>query len=182
MTRVYIVGLLICVMLLQIQSFHFNRMPTFSKSKVSLNIVEYSIYGAQGTCIFYQLMMSGAGASDTFVPDMARRKTMNNILLGSVGLTTLSLAYPYFAFFVPPSTGGGSAGTTATDAAGKDITVEGWKASHQPSARELVQGLKGDATYLILDDQKNLADFGLNAVCTHLGCVVPWNKAENKFM
>jgi len=161
MTRVYIVGLLICVMLLQIQSFHFSRMPKFSKSK---------------------LMMSGAGASDTFVPDMARRKTMNNILLGSVGLTTLSLAYPYFAFFVPPSTGGGSAGTTATDAAGKDITVEGWKASHQPSARELVQGLKGDATYLLLDDQKNLADFGLNAVCTHLGCVVPWNKAENKFI
>ena len=26
-----------------------------------------------------------------------------------------------------------------------------------------------------------LADYGLNAVCTHLGCVVPWNKAENKF-
>ena len=24
--------------------------------------------------------------------------------------------------------------------------------------------------------------FGLSAVCTHLGCVVPWNKAENKFM
>jgi cytochrome b6-f complex iron-sulfur subunit len=46
----------------------------------------------------------------------------------------------------------------------------------------LVQGLKGDAFYLILDDQKNMADFALNAVCTHLGCVVPWNKAENKFM
>jgi cytochrome b6-f complex iron-sulfur subunit len=27
-----------------------------------------------------------------------------------------------------------------------------------------------------------LADFGVNAVCTHLGCVVPWNKAANKFM
>ena len=23
---------------------------------------------------------------------------------------------------------------------------------------------------------------GVNAVCTHLGCVVPWNKAANKFM
>ena len=22
----------------------------------------------------------------------------------------------------------------------------------------------------------------MNAVCTHLGCVVPWNKAANKFM
>ena len=25
-----------------------------------------------------------------------------------------------------------------------------------------------------------LEPFGVNAVCTHLGCVVPWNKAENK--
>ena len=25
-------------------------------------------------------------------------------------------------------------------------------------------------------------NYGLVAVCTHLGCVVPWNKAENKFM
>jgi cytochrome b6-f complex iron-sulfur subunit len=25
-------------------------------------------------------------------------------------------------------------------------------------------------------------DFAINAVCTHLGCVVPWNKATNKFM
>ena len=50
------------------------------------------------------------------------------------------------------------------------------------SRSELIQGLKGDATYLILDENKNMADFALNAVCTHLGCVVPWNKAENKFM
>jgi ubiquinol-cytochrome c reductase iron-sulfur subunit len=51
------------------------------------------------------------------------------------------------------------------------VTVKGWKDSHGPGARELVQGLKGDATYLILDDNKEMADFALNAVCTHLGCV-----------
>ena len=48
--------------------------------------------------------------------------------------------------------------------------------------RKLVQGLKGDATYLIVTDDKKIESYGLNAVCTHLGCVVPWNKAENKFM
>ena len=32
-----------------------------------------------------------------------------------------------------------------------------------------------------MKDDGTLADYGLNAVCTHLGCVVPWNKAENKF-
>ena len=31
-------------------------------------------------------------------------------------------------------------------------------------------------------ENKKIEDFGINAVCTHLGCVVPWNQAENKFM
>ena len=45
-----------------------------------------------------------------------------------------------------------------------------------------MQGLKGDASYLIVKEDGSIADFAINAVCTHLGCVVPWNKAENKFM
>jgi len=128
-----------------------------------------------------KLRMS-AGPGEIFVPDMPRRNTMNAILVGAVGVSALGLAVPYLAFFVPPGSGGGSGGVVAKDALGNDVTVAGWKSSHQPNDRELVQGLKGDASYLILDDQKNLADFALNAVCTHLGCVVPWNKAENKFM
>jgi len=126
--------------------------------------------------------MSGSPGETAFVPDMTRRTTMNNILVASVGISVLGLAAPYLSFFVPPGTGGGSGGTVAKDALGNDITVASWKASHLGDSRELVQGLKGDATYLILDENKNLADFALNAVCTHLGCVVPWNKAENKFM
>ena len=34
---------------------------------------------------------------------------------------------------------------------------------------------QGDATYLIVKADGTLTDYGLNAVCTHLGCVVPWN-------
>ena len=126
------------------------------------------------------MRMSGEDVS--FVPDMPRRQTMNSILLGAVGVSVAGLAVPYLSFFVPAGGGGGSGGVVAKDALGNDVTVEGWKASHQGGARELVQGLKGDATYLILDDAKNMETFALNAVCTHLGCVVPWNKAENKFM
>lgn len=40
--------------------------------------------------------------------------------------------------------------------------------------------MQGDATYLIVKNDGTLADFGLNAVCTHLGCVVPWNKARTR--
>jgi len=129
-----------------------------------------------------KLRMAEQGPGEVFVPDMPRRQTMNAILATAVGVSTLGLAVPYLAFFVPASSGGGGGGTVAKDALGNDITVKGWAETHSPGARELVQGLKGDATYLILDEEKKLADFALNAVCTHLGCVVPWNKAENKFM
>ncbi|KAI8009932.1 hypothetical protein LOK49_LG06G00656 [Camellia lanceoleosa] len=40
----------------------------------------------------------------------------------------------------------------------------------------------GDPTYLVVENDRTLATFGINAVCTHLGCVVPWNSAENKFI
>jgi hypothetical protein len=42
--------------------------------------------------------------------------------------------------------------------------------------------LQGDPTYLSVKEDLSIASFGINAVCTHLGCVVPWNQAENKFM
>jgi cytochrome b6-f complex iron-sulfur subunit len=126
--------------------------------------------------------MSGSPGEVAFVPDMQRRSTMNAILVSSIGVSVLGLAVPYLSFFVPVGSGGGAGGTVAKDALGNDVTVKGWIESHQSGARELVQGLKGDATYLLLDENKVMADYALNAVCTHLGCVVPWNKAESKFM
>jgi cytochrome b6-f complex iron-sulfur subunit len=53
----------------------------------------------------------------------------------------------------------------------------GWPRSE--GDRSLVQGLKGDPTYLIVEGQGAI---GLHAICTHLGCVVPWNSGENKFI
>lgn len=41
---------------------------------------------------------------------------------------------------------------------------------------------QGDPTYLVVESDRTLATYGINAVCTHLGCVVPWNAAENKFI
>lgn len=38
--------------------------------------------------------------------------------------------------------------------------------------------LQGDATYLIVTNEGQIEKYGLNAVCTHLGCVVPWNKVR----
>jgi cytochrome b6-f complex iron-sulfur subunit len=128
------------------------------------------------------IKMDAAASEDAFVPDMDRRKIMNNILLGSVGLTVAGLAGPYLYFFVPKGSGGGGGGIPAKDALGNDITVDSWTSTHQPGDRSLVQGLKGDATYLIVKEDKSIEEYGINAVCTHLGCVVPWNKAEKKYI
>ncbi|XP_044466583.1 cytochrome b6-f complex iron-sulfur subunit, chloroplastic-like [Mangifera indica] len=101
------------------------------------------------------------------VPDMGKRQLMNLLLLGAVSLPTGFMLVPYAAFFAPPGLGGAGGGTTAKDAKGNDV---------------IAQGLKGDPTYLVVEKDRTLASFGINAVCTHLGCVVPWNQAEKKFI
>lgn len=126
--------------------------------------------------------MAASGSADNMVPDMAKRNTMNILLGGTVGAVALGVLYPFTYFFVPKSSGGGAAGTVAKDALGNDVKKTDYLQSHLANSRELVQGLRGDATYLIVnDDKSDLEYYALNAVCTHLGCVVPWNKAENKF-
>jgi len=123
-----------------------------------------------------------AAATDDFYIDMDRRNLMNLILVGSAAVTVGGLAVPYIAFFVPPGSGGGSGGVTAKDALGNDIVLEEYLETHPALDRSLAQGLKGDATYIIVKEDKSIESYGLNAVCTHLGCVVPWSAANNKFM
>eukprot|EP00227_Mantoniella_beaufortii_P004040 CAMPEP_0197614754 /NCGR_PEP_ID=MMETSP1326-20131121/59684_1 /TAXON_ID=1155430 /ORGANISM="Genus nov. species nov., Strain RCC2288" /LENGTH=222 /DNA_ID=CAMNT_0043183631 /DNA_START=76 /DNA_END=744 /DNA_ORIENTATION=- len=115
------------------------------------------------------------------VPDMGKRNVMNLLLVGALGLPGTSLLGGFAYFFVPPSAGGGGAGQAAKDANGNEIKKGSWLKTHLPGDRTLSQGLKGDATYIIVKDDGSIENYGLNAVCTHLGCVVPWNKAENKF-
>ncbi len=118
-----------------------------------------------------------------FVPDMERRNIMNLILVfGGLVPSVGGLAIPYVLFFIPRTSGKSEAGIPALTKSGDTITYESWLSTHASGSRELVQGLKGDATYLVVDEDKKIRDYGINAVCTHLGCVVPWNKSANKFM
>lgn len=117
------------------------------------------------------------------VPDMSRREALNWALLGSVTSVFLGLAGPYFSFLAPKGAGGSAGGAQpAKDIIGNDVIAGEWVETHNPGDRSLVQGLKGDPTYLVVTEDRNLEHYGLNAVCTHLGCVVPWIMAENKFM
>jgi len=121
-----------------------------------------------------------SGSSD--VPDMGRRQFMNLLMVGTGMTTVLGALYPVVKYFIPPSSGGSSGGVTAKDALGNDVIVSDFLGSHGPGDHVLAQGLKGDPTYIVVTEDKSIADFGINAVCTHLGCVVPWNASENKFI
>ncbi|CAI5495452.1 unnamed protein product [Closterium sp. Naga37s-1] len=122
-----------------------------------------------------------AGAP-SFVPDMGRRNLMNLLLAGAVAVPGTAVLGGWLYVLVPPGSGGSGGGLVARDAFGQEITAEGWLKAHGPGDRTLAEGLKGDPTYLVVENDGQLAPYGVNAVCTHLGCVVPFNTAENKFM
>ncbi|MDJ0687651.1 MAG: cytochrome b6-f complex iron-sulfur subunit [Xenococcaceae cyanobacterium MO_188.B32] len=121
-----------------------------------------------------------SGSSD--VPDMGRRQFMNLLTFGTITGVALGALYPVVKYFIPPSSGSAGGGVTAKDALGDDIIVSTYLQEHQAGDRSLAQGLKGDPTYVVLKEDNTIENYGINAVCTHLGCVVPWNASENKFM
>ena len=123
-----------------------------------------------------------AAAEGEFVPDMQRRTIMNLVLLGGAALPVGWLGGGFVYFFVPPGGGGGGGGVQAKDALGNQVKGAEWAKKWPYPSRSLVEGLKGDAHYLIVKADGGIEDFAINAVCTHLGCVVPWNRAANKYI
>lgn len=114
------------------------------------------------------------------VPEIERRKLMNLLLFGAIGLPTAGILVPHTAFFAAPRISGGC--IAAKDEHGNDIIASQWLKTHEPGDRTLTQGLKGDPTYVMVENDRTLATYGINAVCSHLGCIVPWNTVEKKFV
>ncbi|KAI3753810.1 hypothetical protein L2E82_25874 [Cichorium intybus] len=129
----------------------------------------------KGTKVKCQAASIGADG----VSDMERRKLMNLLLFGAIGLPAAGMLVPFTA---RPSSWGSRGGTTAKDEFGNDIIASEWLNTHPPGDKTLTQGLKGDPTYIIIENNRPIATYGINAVCTHLGCIVPWNTVEKKFM
>jgi cytochrome b6-f complex iron-sulfur subunit len=125
-------------------------------------------------------MTQASGTSD--VPSLGRRQFMNLLTLGAATGTIAGMLYPVVRYFIPPSSGSAGGGVTAKNELGNDVVASQFVQAHNPGDRVLVQGLKGDPTYLVVKTDGSLENYGINSVCTHLGCVVPWNAAENKFM
>eukprot|EP00978_Attheya_sp_CCMP212_P027562 scaffold92471_cov39-Attheya_sp.AAC.1 len=113
-----------------------------------------------------------------------RRLVLDSILLSSGGAVLLAQPLICNALFglpdaptTPPSR------TTAKDRMGSDVVLSTYLQTHRPNDFSLVQGLKGDPAYLIVSfDGSALLPYALNAECTHLGCVVPYDEAQLKFI
>ncbi len=114
----------------------------------------------------------------------SRRQFLTLLTTGAIGGAVVGALYPVVAYFIPPGTGAASSGVEARDKDGKVIKVSELLASTAAGTRIIVQGLSvkaGPATYIVVDENKKVANFALNAVCPHLGCVVPWDTGLNQF-
>jgi len=125
----------------------------------------------------------GAGGEYTgFVPDMQRRTLMNVVITAASAIPVGVILGGFLWYLYPPMPSGGSGGITAGDKNGNAVTIADWMKTHNSkSVPELLQGFNGDPTYIFSTDD-GIKDFACDAVCTHLGCVVPWSQANNKFM
>mmetsp|Transcript_3177 Transcript_3177/g.3815 ORF Transcript_3177/g.3815 Transcript_3177/m.3815 type:complete len:230 (-) Transcript_3177:116-805(-) len=119
----------------------------------------------------------------------SRRQIMTSILISSssaiAALTTN--ASPSVAFFGMPSIPESPKTVVAKDIMGVELTLSSYLQKHPASGdKSLVQGLKDEPTYLLVksssSSEAGLENYGLNAECTHLGCIVPWDVAEQKFV
>lgn len=116
---------------------------------------------------------------------VGRRQLLSLLTGGAIAGVTLAALYPVISFFTPPAGAGGGKGVAAKDALGKEIKASAVLASAAPGAHIISQGLSikgGDATYIVVTEAKKIAEYGVNAVCTHLGCVVPYDAGAGKFI
>lgn len=119
-------------------------------------------------------------SSASFVPDLQRRQLMNVVLVTTAAIPLFVALGAYLWYFVPPVATGAGGAQLCGDLDGMPISYTSWVKKHKANDRELVQGLKGEP-YYIISTEESIKDFALLSVCTHLGCVVPWDKAKNKF-
>jgi cytochrome b6-f complex iron-sulfur subunit len=74
-------------------------------------------------------------------------------------------------------------GTRAQDQAGKPITVDQFLTQVKPGIPVAVQSLpKTDPTYLVITTGPQIAPYAIKPICTHLGCTVQWQAAQNRFV
>jgi cytochrome b6-f complex iron-sulfur subunit len=134
----------------------------------------------------YELLVPGYSMTQNVeqIP-VGRRQFLTFLTGGAITGVTLAALYPVISYFTPPTASGAGAGVAAKDGLGKEIKASALLATAVPGAHIISQGVTikgGDATYIVVTDAKQVANYGVNAVCTHLGCVVPYDAGAGKFV
>ncbi|WP_225887057.1 Rieske 2Fe-2S domain-containing protein [Nodosilinea nodulosa] len=74
-------------------------------------------------------------------------------------------------------------GVQALDLAETPIAVDTFLPTLTPDIPTPVKGLpETDLTYLVITAGPAIAPYALQPICTHLGCTVPWNAEQNRFI
>lgn len=119
-------------------------------------------------------------------PDPGRRQVLNLLLVGATVPVVFGVLGPYGAALAPPSDRRSTDGierAVATDVNGAPVSVAGLLiAAPADGLKTMVVGLGGEPTWVTAAPPDHLDRFALCAVCTHMGCVVPWVPAKGKFV
>lgn len=121
-------------------------------------------------------------------PDPGRRRALNLLLVGAAAPVILGVLGPYGSVLGPPNANrsggrGGVQTAVATDVDGAPVTVASLVAAAPADGRKtMVVGLGGDPAWLTAAPPNHMDHFALSAVCTHMGCVVPWVPARERFV
>ncbi|CAI5465534.1 unnamed protein product [Closterium sp. Yama58-4] len=120
--------------------------------------------------------VSVKASSESTSSDVSRREVLKAALVLGAAVPASASG---FLSFAPASSADES---VAKDLSGKVVFADNWLATHKAGDRTLVQGLDDEPAYIVVNDDGTLSNFAINAICTHMGCVVPWVAEENKFM
>ena len=120
--------------------------------------------------------------------ELDRRTLLNYMLVSAASGGTAAILSPppkpanAFPFGPSTTSSEGPKTTEALDRGGNPIIASQFLATKSGSERTMIQGLKSDPTYLIVTlEGGGLEPYALNAECTHLGCLVPWDPILKKF-
>ncbi len=95
-----------------------------------------------------------------------------------VDLETLCSTFPYNARCVDYLPG-----VQALDLNETPIALDTFLPIVTPGVPTPVKGLpESDLTYLVIQEGPTIAPYGLQPICTHRGCTVPWNAEQNRFV
>lgn len=101
---------------------------------------------------------------------------VNRAEAAKVSLDDFCLAYPYNSRcegYLP--------GVQAVDEAGNPYQVSAVLAQATVGARLPADGLD-HKSFLVIETGPQIAPYAISAVCTHLGCAVNWDQAEQAFV